>query len=177
MTAKKTANPNPITPKFKALSSNLNIAKKRSKKPRDKLSPYTEINKRLVILYQCTEIDTCWQTAKAEFANEFGRDLEYPLRKYPTALEFFQTWLDSKLNVAGKEPETYFIKSQLLERGWSNVILDVLYPNPDKIVDLGRGRVVYYYLQEKINQLEDGPEFIEYIGTKLAKRRSRSRVK
>jgi hypothetical protein len=60
-----------------------------------------------------------------------------------------------------------------LERGWDNKLLELLYPNPDKVMYLGRGRYAYYYNGTKTGELEDTEEFIEYISAKLERKRKR----
>lgn len=152
------------------------VANKPKKKKRQK-SDYTQIHKRLVLLYNCAQIQTCWQKAETDFANEFGRELDYPLAKYPTAKQEFEEWLDQRLLQEDKDPNAYLIKSELKSRGWDDRLLEILNVKPAKVIDLGRGRQVYYYLYEQINQLEDSPEFVEHIQAKIDRQRKRGAKK
>jgi hypothetical protein len=138
------------------------------------------IHKRLMVLYHLSDMRRVWKKVRADWKKEFHTILPKRFKKYPETFLLLGEWIEgriSQLVLDGKEDIDYVNKSDLKERGWDDKIIKILYPNPDKIVYLGRGRYAYYYNGGRVGELEDSDEFLEHITIKLERKRKRENAK
>jgi long-subunit acyl-CoA synthetase (AMP-forming) len=135
---------------------------------------FNHIHKRLMVLYNISDMRLVWKKVRSEFKKEFKVTLPKRFKKYPKLWEQLNIWIESRINqkvLGGGEDIKYFNKSDLKERGWSEKLIKLLYPNPDKVIYLGRGRYAYYYNGSRLGELEDSDEFIEEVARVLARKR------
>jgi hypothetical protein len=141
---------------------------------------YNQIHKRFVLLYKSTDMRRIWKKVRMEFTHEKGIELPKRFKKQPELFAQLTEWIEEKITILvenGGRDLAFLNKADLIQRGWDNKLLQLLYPNPDKILYLGRGRYAYYYDGDKINDLEDGDDFIEYIAGKIERKRKRENAK
>jgi hypothetical protein len=141
---------------------------------------FNAIHKRFVVLYKSTDMRRIWKKVRTEFEQETGIELPKRFKKYPELFTQLADWIEKNIAefvAKGGEDIAFYNKADLLERGWDNKLLIKLYPAPDKVLYLGRGRYAYYYNGTKIGELEDSEEFIEYIAEKLERKRKREASK
>lgn len=155
----------------------------KTSKPESKaISPYNfnNIHKRFMVLYDISDMRLVWRKVRSHFKKENKIELPKRFVKYPKLWEMLNDWIEKKIKYfvdSGGKDIAYFNKSDLKDRGWDDKIILKLYPKPDKIVYLGRGRYAYYYNGTAIGELEDGDEFLEYITVKLERKRKRELYK
>lgn len=145
--------------------------------PKQNISPYTSLHKRLVVLYPFSDMSEVWSQAKADWKKEKKEDLPRPLKKNPAMLQHFSDWIEQRIILSDCADKIYLNKQDLTARGWNNTLITQLYPNPDIISFLGRGRYAYYYDQHKVNELEDTEPFINHIEAKIERERKKSHKK
>lgn len=156
--------------------------KRVSKKPKqDKnIEPivvtFNHIHKRFMVIYNLSDMRRVWTKVRADFKKD--NDIILPKRfgKYPELWANLNDWIETKISkfeIDGGEDILYYNKADLKVRGWDDKIINRLYPQPDKIIYLGRGRYAYYYNGNKLYELEDSDEFLEYITAKLERKRKR----
>ena len=145
--------------------------KTRSKKP----SFYNLIHKKLMLLYgdQFTDMRELWKQVRREYRKETKVVLPRSLRKDMEKYLAFEAWVDARIEASAQRDLYYLNKSDLKVRGWSDALLEKLYPQPDHKMYLGRGRYAYYYEGTRAGELEDSEEFIEHIARKLERQRKR----
>lgn len=135
---------------------------------------FNQIHKRLMVLYNLNDMRQVWKKVRSEFKKEFKTVLPKRFKKYPQLWEQLNTWIETRIQTKveeGGEDIKYYNKSDLKERGWSEKLIKLLYPKPDKVIYLGRGRYAYYYNGSRLGELEDSDEFIEEVARVLARKR------
>jgi hypothetical protein len=156
--------------------------KRVSKKPKpDKnVTPikvtFNHIHKRFMVVYNLSDMRRVWIKVRADFKKDHGDILPKRFGRYPELWAKLNDWIENKITnfvLDGGTDITYYNKADLKERGWDDKLISKLYPTPDKVIYLGRGRYAYYYNGTKLYELEDGDEFLEYISTKLERKRKR----
>jgi hypothetical protein len=161
-------------------------AKRVSKKPKpDKnVTPikvtFNHIHKRFMVVYNLSDMRRVWVKVRSDFKKDHGDILPKRFGKYPELWNKLNIWIENKISkivLDGGIDITFYNKSDLKERGWDDKLIRKLYPIPDKVIYLGRGRYAYYYNGEKLYELEDGDEFLEYISAKLERQRKRESSK
>lgn len=151
-------------------------ARKKSKSP----SFYNRIHKRLVILYgeDFTDMRELWKQVRRDYRAATKVILPKSLRKDLPKYEAFAAWVETRIEASPRRDLYYLNKTDLKARGWSEALLEKLYPRPDYKLYLGRGRFAYYYEGNRTGELEDSEEFIEFVAARLArKRRQKPTVK
>lgn len=141
---------------------------------------FNRIHKRFMVLYDSADMRYVWKKVRSDWKKEFKTKLPKRFKKYPEIWQELNEWIEERILEKvenGGEDIDYLNKADLLERGWDNKILEKLYPTPDKVVYLGRGRYAYYYNASNLYELEDSEEFIEYIALKLERKRKREQAK
>jgi hypothetical protein len=143
------------------------------------ISPYNfnRIHKRFMVLYNLNDMRQVWRKVRSQFKKENKIELPKRFKKYPELWEMLNDWTEQKIKdfvIAGGEDVAFYNKADLKDRGWDDKIILRLYPNPDKVMYLGRGRYAYYYNGTTLGELEDGDEFLEYITAKLERARKRA---
>jgi hypothetical protein len=141
---------------------------------------FNRIHKRFMVLYDSADMRYVWKKVRSDWKKVFKTKLPKRFKKYPDFWQELNEWIEERIadKVAnGGEDIEYLNKADLIKRGWDNKLLEKLYPNPDKVVYLGRGRYAYYYNASNLYELEDGEEFIEYISAKLERKRKREQAK
>ncbi len=141
---------------------------------------FNRIHKRFMVLYDSADMRYVWKKVRSDWKKEFKSKLPKRFRKYPETWQELNEWIEERISEkvkAGGEDIQYLNKSDLIERGWDNKLLERLYPKPDKVVYLGRGRYAYYYNSSNLYELEDSEDFIEYISAKLERKRKREASK
>jgi hypothetical protein len=141
---------------------------------------FNRIHKRFMVLYDSTDMRYVWKKVRSDFKKEFKVKLPKRFRKYPELWNELNNWIEKRILdqvEAGGDDTEYLNKADLIERGWDNKLLELIYPEPDKRVYLGRGRYAYYYDGKRVGELEDTEEFIEYIAAKLERKRKREAAK
>ncbi|NJS40994.1 hypothetical protein HC766_01215 [Candidatus Gracilibacteria bacterium] len=146
---------------------------------KSKIGFLNEIHKKLVVLYgsDFDRMKKIWKQVRSDYKEDVGSRLPLSLRKNPEKYEMFVSWVDNKIKEADREDLYYLNKADLMDRSWSEKIIQKLYPKPDYKMYLGRGRYAYYYNGTKIGELEDTEEFIDYITKKLHKKKSKPKKK
>jgi hypothetical protein len=137
---------------------------------------FNHIHKRFMVLYNLSDMRRVWAKVRSDFKKHFKTELPKRFGKYPELWSQLNLWIETRISsfvLEGGTDITYYNKADLVERGWDNKIIMRLYPTPDKVIYLGRGRHAYYYNGERLYELEDGDEFLEYISTKLERQRKR----
>jgi hypothetical protein len=137
---------------------------------------FNHIHKRFMVLYNLSDMRRVWAKVRSDFKKQFKLELPKRFGKYPELWLQLNLWIEGRISnvvLEGGTDITYYNKADLVERGWDNKIIMKLYPNPDKVIYLGRGRHAYYYNGERLYELEDGDEFLEYISAKLERQRKR----
>jgi hypothetical protein len=170
--------PNPK--KAKPLKKAGTKAKIQTIKPEPRpISPYNfnHIHKRFMVLYELSDMRQVWKKVRSEFKKENKIELPKRFQKYPELWEMLNDWMEQKITnfvKSGGEDVAFYNKSDLKLRGWDDKIILRLYPKPDKVMYLGRGRYAYYYSGTRLGELEDGDEFLEHITAKLERQRKRA---
>lgn len=157
-------------------------AKKLSKKPKPdknvepKIITFNHIHKRFMVVYNLSDMRKVWTKVRSDFKKVNGEILPKRFGKYPELWIKLNSWIENKIAkfvLDGGIDITFYNKADLKLRGWDDKLINRLYPQPDKVIYLGRGRYAYYYNGAKLYQLEDGDEFLEYISAKLERKRKR----
>jgi hypothetical protein len=133
-----------------------------------------------MVLYDSGDMRYVWKKVRSDFKKEFKVKLPKRFRKYPELWQELNEWIEQRIEQKvkdGAEDIPYLNKADLLERGWDTKILNMLYPEPDRKVYLGRGRWAYYYNGLRVGELEDTEDFIAYIAAKLERKRKRELAK
>jgi hypothetical protein len=141
---------------------------------------FNRIHKRFMVLYNSTDMRYVWKKVRSDFKKEFKVKLPKRFKKYPELWNTLNNWIELRiadLVDSGGEDIEYLNKADLMLRGWDDKLLELIYPEPDKRVYLGRGRYAYYYDGRRVGELEDTEDFIEYIAAKLEKKRKRDAAK
>ncbi len=138
---------------------------------------FNRIHKRFILLYpKNNDMRIIWKKVRIQFTQETGIELPKRFKKYPELWEQLVDWVEGKVSLfvaSGGQDKEYYNKADLKERGWDEKVLALLYPKPDRNVNLGRGRRAYYYDGNRISELEDSENFIEYISVKIERKRKR----
>jgi hypothetical protein len=137
---------------------------------------FNHIHKRFMVIYNLSDMRRVWKKVRSEWKKETKTELPKRFKKYPEIWIELNEWIESKIAkfvLEGGEDIVFYNKADLKERGWDEKLIKLLYPNPDKIIYLGRGRHAYYYNGSKLNELEDSEAFIEYIAEKLERQERR----
>lgn len=127
-------------------------------------------------LYDSSDMRYVWKKVRSDYKKEFKEKLPKRFGKHLEHWNRLNNWIELRIERSvqeGGKDIPYLNKSDLIERGWDNKILERIYPKPDKEVYLGRGRYAYYYNGNTVAELEDSEEFIEYVAAKLERKRSR----
>jgi hypothetical protein len=138
------------------------------------------IHKRLMVIYNLSDMRSVWKKVRSEWKKETKIELPKRFRKYPEIWEELNIWVEDKIAKyveEGGEDINYLNKADLKPRGWDDKIIAQIYPAPDKVIYLGRGRHAYYYNGARVSELEDSEEFINYISEKLEKQERRKSAK
>jgi hypothetical protein len=160
--------------------------KRVSKKPKpDKnIKPikvtFNHIHKRFMVVYNLSDMRRVWIKVRSDFKKDNSDILPKRFGRYPKLWTELNQWLENKINnfvLNGGVDVTYYNKADLKERGWDDKLINKLYPIPNKVIYLGRGRYAYYYNGSNLYELEDGDEFLEYISAKLDRKRKRESSK
>jgi hypothetical protein len=141
---------------------------------------FNAIHKKFMVLYHLSDMRRVWKKVRSEFKKEFRVELPKRFKKYPKLWIMLNNWIDERLEKfesSGGKNIQYLNKADLKHHGWDEKIILLLYPKPDKVIYLGRGRYAYYYNGTLVNELEDGDEFIEYIANKLERKRKREEAR
>jgi hypothetical protein len=141
---------------------------------------FNHIHKRFMVVYHLADMRRVWTKVRSDFKKDHGEILPKRFGKYPQLWTKLNEWIETKIQcfvLEGGEDVTFYNKSDLKVRGWDDKLINKLYPTPDKIIYLGRGRYAYYYNGTKLYELEDGDEFLEYISAKLERQRKRESAK
>jgi hypothetical protein len=149
-------------------------------KPEFKAVTFNKIHKRFMVLYHLSDMRRVWKKVRSEFKKEFKTELPKRFKKYPEVWEQLNEWVEKRVAefvAQGGEDVAYLNKADLKEHGWDETIIKALYPKPDKVIYLGRGRYAYFYNGSKVNELEDSEEFIEHVSRKLERKRKREEAK
>ena len=129
-----------------------------------------------MVLYNLSDMRRVWKKVRSEWLMQTGIELPKRFKKYPEVWKDLNVWVEHKIAVfvanGGVDTE-YLNKADLKSRGWDETLIAKLYPNPDKVMYLGRGRHAYYYNGAKVSELEDSEAFIEYIAEKLERKERR----
>jgi hypothetical protein len=137
---------------------------------------FNHIHKRFMVLYDSDDMRKVWKKVRSQWKKEFTTILPKRFKKYPEEWLRLNTWIESKIQKLvedGGRDVVYYNKADLKPRGWGEKLIKKLYPTADKILYLGRGRYAYYYDGERLGEIEDGDEFLEYISSKLERKRKR----
>jgi hypothetical protein len=141
---------------------------------------FNHIHKRFMVIYNLSDMRRVWKKVRSEWKKETKTELPKRFKKYPEIWQDLNIWIERKIDkfvADGGQDVMYYNKSDLKERGWDAKILLRLYPEPDKVVYLGRGRYAYYYDGTRLGELEDGDEFLTHISAKLERQRKREESK
>lgn len=141
---------------------------------------FNHIHKRFVLLYDGDDMRQIWKRVRREWKKEKKSKLPKRFGKYPEIWEELNIWIEekiAKLVGSGQEDVTFYNKQDLKDRGWDDKIISILYPRPDRVIYLGRGRYAYYYNGNNVSELEDSEKFIEYISAKLERKEHRKQKK
>jgi hypothetical protein len=160
--------------------------KRISKKPKPDKSvepikvTFNHIHKRFMVVYNLSDMRRVWTKVRSDYKKVHGDILPKRFGKYPELWAKLNEWIENKITnfvLGGGTDTTFYNKADLKLRGWDDKLINKLYPKPDKIIYLGCGRYAYYYNGEKLYELEDGDEFLEYISAKLERQRKRESAK
>ncbi len=141
---------------------------------------FNRIHKRFMVIYESDDMRKVWKKVRSEWKKYKGEKLPKRFKKYPEIWVELNQWIEEKISqfvLAGGEDVNYLNKANLKERGWDDKLLLLLYPKPDKMLYLGRGRHAYYYSGRRVGELEDSEEFINHIELKLERKRKREMAK
>lgn len=141
---------------------------------------FNHIHKRLMVLYNLNDMRNVWKKVRSDWKKDKKTILPKRFKKYPQTWIDLNVWVEEKINnfiLNGGIDIQYLNKADLKLQGWDEKIIKILYPNPDKVVYLGRGRYAYYYNGAKVSEFVDSDEFIEYIALKLDRKRKREENK
>ena len=131
------------------------------------------IHKRLMVIYHLSDMRQVWKKVRSDWKKEFKEILPKRFGKYPETWNLLNEWVEVRIKKhvsEGGQDIIFHNKADLKDRGWDDKLIFKLYPKPDKIVYLGRGRHAYFYNGQNIDILEDSEEFIEYISAKMARK-------
>jgi hypothetical protein len=137
---------------------------------------FNHIHKRLMVIYPLSDMRRVWKKVRSIWKKETKTELPKRFKLYPQTWQDLNIWVEQKIQnfvLGGGLDIQYINKADLKTQSWDEKIIKTLYPEPDLKVYLGRGRYAYYYDQSKVDELQDGDIFIEYISAKLDKQRKR----
>jgi len=137
---------------------------------------FNHIHKRFMVIYNLSDMRRVWKKVASDWKKDKGFKLPKRFKKYPEIWAELNIWLEDKIAKfveEGGQDIVFYNKADLKTRGWDEKLLKILYPTPDKVVYLGRGRHAYYYNGRRLGELEDSEDFIEYIAMKLERKRKR----
>jgi len=141
---------------------------------------FNRIHKRFMVLYDSADMRYVWKKVRSDFKKATKEKLPKRFKKYPEIWVELNIWVEGRIAEfvkKGGADINYLNKADLKERGWDEKLLKLLYPKPEKVVYLGRGRYAYYYNGQKLGELEDTEEFIEHTYLKLERKRKREAAK
>jgi hypothetical protein len=137
---------------------------------------FNHIHKRFMVIYHLSDMRRVWKKVRSEWKKETKTELPKRFKKYPEVWSQLNIWIEEKIKTfvnEGGQDIVFYNKADLKDRGWDEKLIKLLYPNPDKVIYLGRGRYAYYYNGTNLGEIEDSEDFIEYIAIKLEKKRKR----
>lgn len=135
----------------------------------EKIINLNQMHKRFVAFFTGDDMRIIWKKVRKMYKKDRKEELPKRFTKKWEAWENLQKWYENLVlerEKTGWVEKKYYNKQDLKNQGWDEKIIKILYPKPDRIMYLGRGRHAYYYDADLIHQMQDSEEFIEYIALK-----------
>jgi len=129
------------------------------------------LRQKVCTAYQTQDYESAWKQLKIDYQLEFGDTVPFPLEQNLEEYQIIINWLSQFIETNGLFELKLITRKQVLDLGWDEKILDILYSEPDFIKKKKGGFGVYYlYSESKIISFMDSDEFQEYIAAKKAKK-------